>query len=104
LTSLPTFTIQISCARYSAATASASGAIDKCRERLKVEELCLREARRLQSMFVFCKAGYGVKTRLGGASPQPAADAPPAFDYVTLKTIGGNENDRGERKRSGEDR
>jgi hypothetical protein len=46
-------------------------------------------------MFVFCKAGYGVKTRLGGASPQPAADAPPAFDYVTLKTIGGNENDRG---------
>ena len=52
-------------------------------------------------MFVFCKAGYGVKTRLGGASPQPAADAPPAFDYVTLKTIGGNENDRGEKKTIG---
>lgn len=46
-------------------------------------------------MFVLQSGDMALKTWLGGASPQPAADAPPAFDYVTFKTIWGRENDRG---------
>jgi hypothetical protein len=50
-------------------------------------------------MFVFAKRGYGVKTWLGGASAQPAADAPAGLRLRNLENDLGKENDRGKTTR-----